>query len=98
MYVRVRVRPPVFRHTRTRTRTRTNTNTNTRTHEQVEILRDRLSNALKLPDGSALLLAASGTCAEYVPLAIARELYPTAPIRSVLAAGGETGGGGVNAW
>jgi phosphoserine phosphatase SerB len=65
--------------------------------EEVESVRSRLASALDLPEGSALVLCASGTCAEYVPLAIARELCPTAPIKSVLACDGETGRGGPDA-
>ena len=65
--------------------------------EEVEQVRARLTEAFQLPEGSALVLCASGTCAEYVPLAIARELFPEAQINSVLAADGETGSGGPNA-
>jgi hypothetical protein len=40
----------------------------------MESVRERISRALELPDGTAVVLSASGTDAEYVPLAIAREL------------------------
>ena len=40
----------------------------------MESVRERISRALELPDGTAVMLSASGTDAEYVPLAIAREL------------------------
>lgn len=62
---------------------------------EMEDVRRRLHAALKLPQGSAIILTASGTCAEYIPLAIARELNPTAPILSVHTAEGETGSGGM---
>jgi len=42
--------------------------------EAMASVRQRLSRALNLPDGTAVVLSASGTDAEYVPLAIAREL------------------------
>ena len=61
-------------------------------------VRTRLASALQLPEGSGIVLAASGTCAEYIPLAIAQQLYPDADgLRSVLAADGETGSGGPDA-
>ncbi len=40
----------------------------------MESVRERISCALELPNGTAVVLSASGTDAEYVPLAIAREL------------------------
>ena len=40
----------------------------------MESVRERISRALELPEGTAVVLSASGTDAEYVPLAIAREL------------------------
>ena len=109
---------------------------------EMESVRERLSAALQLPEGSALVLTASGTCAEYanhswplmgmhgpstghscatyshscathgqhdssltaparygryIPLTVAQQLYPGAPIHSVMAADGETGSGGPNA-
>ena len=60
-------------------------------------VRTRLSAALRLPDGSGVILSASGTDVEFIPLAIAQTLYPSAQIRSVLVAEGETGSGGTNA-
>ena len=53
-------------------------------------VRTRLSAALRLPDGSGVILSASGTDVEFIPLAIAQTLYPSAQIRSVLVAEGET--------
>jgi len=64
---------------------------------ELDKVRQRLLEALELPEGTALVLTPSGTCAEYVPLAVARELFPSAPIRSVHTAEGETGAGGVHA-
>ena len=71
--------------------------------EQMAAVRARLSSALQLPEGTAVVLSASGTDAEYVPLAIARELHaavtpggstPTPVIvNSVLVADGEVGNG-----
>ena len=57
-------------------------------------VRSRLAKAMSLPEGTAVVLAASGTDAEYVPIALLRELYPKAPIHSVLAADEEVGSGG----
>ena len=65
--------------------------------DAMERVRVRLAAALGLPKGTGVFLSASGTDAEYIPLAIAQQLYPGAPIRSVLAADGETGSGGTNA-
>jgi len=63
----------------------------------MEGVRARLASALGLPAGSGVVLMPSGTDAEYIPLAILQQLYPGAPIRSVLAAAGETGSGGERA-
>ena len=53
---------------------------------EMESVRSRLGRSLGLTEGTGIVLAASGTDAEYVPLAIAQELYPGATVHSVLAA------------
>jgi len=65
--------------------------------EAMEGVRARLGAALHLPADAGLVLMPSGTDAEFIPLAIAQQLYPGAPVRSVLAAHGETGSGGLAA-
>ena len=66
---------------------------------QMQSVRRRVAEAFDLPEGTAVVLAASGTDAEYVPLAIARELQHLAEtdaspgaIHSVLVAAEEVGG------
>ena len=65
--------------------------------DAMEAVRTRLAASLGLPAGSGIFLSASGTDAEYIPLAIGQQLHPASAIRSVLAADGETGSGGTNA-
>merc|ERR1719231_122688 len=67
---------------------------------QMQSVRRRVAEAFDLPEGTAVVLAASGTDAEYVPLAIARELQhlvetdaSPGAIHSVLVAAEEVGGG-----
>ena len=64
---------------------------------EMESVRSRLGRSLGLSEGTGIVLAASGTDAEYVPLAIAQELYPGATVHSVLAAKEEVGSGCVEA-
>ena len=66
---------------------------------QMQSVRRRVAEAFDLPEGTAVVLAASGTDAEYVPLAIARELQhlvetdaSPGAIHSVLVAAEEVGG------
>lgn len=61
---------------------------------EMDAVREVLAEALALPAGTAIVLAASGTDAEYIPLAIARELFPdSSGVVSVLAAAAEVGSG-----
>eukprot|EP00616_Rhizochromulina_sp_CCMP1243_P017791 CAMPEP_0118977050 /NCGR_PEP_ID=MMETSP1173-20130426/20398_1 /TAXON_ID=1034831 /ORGANISM="Rhizochromulina marina cf, Strain CCMP1243" /LENGTH=1116 /DNA_ID=CAMNT_0006927123 /DNA_START=148 /DNA_END=3498 /DNA_ORIENTATION=- len=61
-------------------------------------LRERVSNAFDLPPSTAVVLCASGTDAELVPLALAKELKPEAKqVRAVITAKKEIGRGVVQA-
>lgn len=65
--------------------------------QEMESVRARIGRSFGLTEDTGIVLAASGTDAEYVPLAIAQELYPGARVHSVLAAMEEVGSGCVEA-
>jgi hypothetical protein len=59
--------------------------------------RDRIARLLKLPAGADVVLCPSGSDAEYIPIAIAKTLRPTAKVANAITQVKEIGAGSVPA-